>query len=67
VLKDCPADIERVEQELKDAARTALGEPPTAALDIWVCDLDEWNTARTLPGHPLRTAHSEGVVLYERV
>ncbi|HEY0154489.1 MAG TPA: nucleotidyltransferase domain-containing protein [Longimicrobium sp.] len=65
VLKDRPTDLERVERQLKDAAVAALRDH--LALDVWVCDQDEWNTALTLPGHPLRTAHSEGVVLYECV
>ncbi|HEX8360623.1 MAG TPA: nucleotidyltransferase domain-containing protein [Longimicrobium sp.] len=64
VLEELPADLESIERQLRDAATAGL-DRPVPTLDIWVCGLDEWNRARALPGHPLRTAHMEGVVLYE--
>lgn len=66
VLHETPPDVESIERQLNDAAAGGLGgQRPT--LDIWVCGIDEWNRTRALPGHPLRTADTEGVVLYERV
>jgi transcriptional regulator with XRE-family HTH domain len=67
VLKDRPADPDRVERQLKDAARATVGGQAVPVLDVWVCDRVEWDTALSLPGHPLRTAHSEGVILHECV
>jgi hypothetical protein len=67
VLKDHPANVKTIERQLTDVALAGLSEAQAPALDIWVCGLDEWTTALALPGHPLRTAQSEGLVLYKCV
>lgn len=61
VLKDAAHDPEAEEAWLKRAAADAGG---TERVDVWPVDQREWETGKSLHGHPLRTADREGVVLY---
>lgn len=61
VLNDAAPDPEVEEAWLKRAAADAGG---AERVDVWPVDQREWETGRNLHGHPLRTAHKEGVVLY---
>lgn len=68
VLRDGTGDIEVREALLRSAAVEGSGErmPAGEALrvDIWAIEKAEWEIARTLHGHPVRTAEQEGVVLH---
>lgn len=45
--------------------RAALGtDSEGMRLDVWPIEKQEWETARRLHGHPVRTADREGVVLH---
>jgi predicted nucleotidyltransferase len=70
VLRDAAGDIEAQEALLRSAAvgregsgkRTAEGD--ALRVDVWALKKVEWESARTLHGHPVRTAEQEGVVLH---
>lgn len=56
------ADVEATAASLK---RAALGtDSEGIRLDLWPIEQEEWDTARRLHGHPVRTADREGVVLH---
>lgn len=61
VLKDAAPNPEAEEAWLKRAAADAGG---AERVDVWPIDQQEWETGKSLHGHPLRTADKEGVVLY---
>jgi predicted nucleotidyltransferase len=62
VLRDAVADEVREEAWLKSAA---VGEDDGFRVDVWPMDSENWETARHLRGHPVRSAEQEGVVLYD--
>ena len=68
VLQDGGGDIEAHEALLRSAAVGASGERMPAGdahrVDVWALEKSEWESARKLHGHPIRTAEQEGVVLH---
>jgi hypothetical protein len=72
IVSDAITSIETVELLLRKVALgpatlalvLPLGEPPR--LDLWLVRHTEWESARELHGHPLRTADQTGAVLYAR-
>jgi transcriptional regulator with XRE-family HTH domain len=70
VLRDGTEDIQAQEALLRaaGAGREGSGEGTPAGeafrVDVWALEKAEWETARKLHGHPIRTAEQEGVVLY---
>lgn len=70
VLRDGAGDVEAREALFRSAAvgregsgeRTAAGD--ALRVDAWVLEKAEWESARKLHGHPVRTAEQEGVALY---
>ena len=61
VLKDSAIDADCEAVWLKQSA----GTDDRYRLDIWPMDLESWNIARHLHGHPVRSADQEGIVLYD--
>lgn len=70
VLRDGAGDIEGLQALLRSAAVGAEGSGEHGAagdaprVDVWPVEKAEWESARTLYGHPIRTAEQEGVALY---
>jgi predicted nucleotidyltransferase len=70
VLRDGAGDMDACQTLLKSAAVGAegSGEHRPAGdplrVDVWPVEKAEWESARGLHGHPIRTAEREGVVLY---
>jgi predicted nucleotidyltransferase len=70
VLRDGTGDIQAQEALLRDAGvgreRPGTSTPAGEAfrVDVWALEQAEWEIARNLHGHPIRTAEQEGVVLY---
>ena len=70
VLRDSAGDMETCEALLTSAAVGAVESGDDGAsgdrfrVDIWPVEKSEWEGARKLHGHPIRTAEREGVVLY---
>jgi predicted nucleotidyltransferase/DNA-binding XRE family transcriptional regulator len=70
VLRDGTGDIEAQEALLRSAASAIEGSDESMPageafrLDVWALERAEWESARKLHGHPVRTAEQEGVVLY---
>ncbi len=70
VLRDGAGNMEACQALLSSAAVRAegsgehrpLGDP--LRVDVWPVEKAEWESARKLHGHPIRTAEREGVVLY---
>jgi predicted nucleotidyltransferase len=69
VLRNGSGDLEAQEALLR---RAALSLEPVAQagaredlrVDIWAVEHEEWERARHLHGHPIRTAEREGMVLH---
>jgi transcriptional regulator with XRE-family HTH domain len=65
VVLDRPIeDVEAEEQRFRRAALDGPSPVGDVTLDVWPIERAEWETARSLYGHPARTADREGVVLY---
>lgn len=66
VLRDGMGDTGGQEVLLRSAAigRTRSGTGDDLRVDVWPVEKAEWESARKLHGHPIRTAEQEGVVLY---
>jgi transcriptional regulator with XRE-family HTH domain len=70
VLRDGAGDMEAHQALLRSAAVGAEGSGEHGAadnalrVDVWPVEKAEWESARKLHGHPIRTAEREGVVLY---
>ena len=70
VLRNGAGDMEAHQALLRSAAAggAAPGEHGPAGegprVDVWPVEKAEWESARTLHGHPIRTAEREGVVLH---
>jgi predicted nucleotidyltransferase len=54
-----------VEGEQSRLERAAAGPEGSYRVDVWPMDLESWETARHLRGHPVRSAEQEGRVLYD--
>jgi predicted nucleotidyltransferase len=69
VLRDGVGDVEALEASLRRAALAGEKAAEQEAdvpfrMDVWLVEQAEWESARELHGHPIRTAEREGVVLY---
>ena len=64
VLRDGTGDLESHETLLRSAAVGSEGSGDAVSVDVWPIEKSEWERARNLRGHPIRTAEQEGVVLY---
>jgi len=69
VLRDGVGDVEALDASLRRAALAGEKVVEQAAgvpfrMDVWLVEQAEWETARQLHGHPIRTAEREGTVLY---
>lgn len=70
VLRDGAGDIEAYQVLLRSAAEGVAesgehhGAEDALRVDVWPVEKAEWESARTLHGHPIRTAEREGVVLH---
>jgi predicted nucleotidyltransferase len=68
VLRDGAGDIEAQETRLRSAAVGGTAEHTAAEealrVDVWAVEKAEWESARRLHGHPIRTAEQEGVLLH---
>jgi transcriptional regulator with XRE-family HTH domain len=68
VLRDGTRDIEAEEALLRSAAVGGSGEHLSLGdsfrVDVWAIEKAEWESARRLHGHPIRTAEQEGLVLH---
>ena len=64
VLRDGVGDVEARAAHLRSAATGREGSGEEFRMDVWALEMAEWESARKLHGHPIRTAEQEGVVLY---
>ncbi len=64
VLRDGTEDMEAQETLFRSAALGGEGAGDALRVDVWPIEQSEWESARSLHGHPIRTAEQEGVVLY---
>lgn len=69
VLRDGAGDLDTLEASLRRAALVGEESAEQAPdlpfrLDIWPVEHAEWESARQLHGHPIRTAEREGKVLH---
>jgi predicted nucleotidyltransferase len=61
ILRGDEPKAESSEDRLREAAAAAGDEN----VDVWPISQRDWERNRTLPGHPLRAAASEGIVVYD--
>ncbi|HEY0714856.1 MAG TPA: nucleotidyltransferase domain-containing protein [Polyangia bacterium] len=64
VLQDGSANMEAQETLLRSAAIGSEVANDALRVDVWPIAKSEWECARKLHGHPIRTAEQEGVVLH---
>ncbi|HKP74255.1 MAG TPA: nucleotidyltransferase domain-containing protein [Longimicrobiaceae bacterium] len=64
VVKRPVTDSEAAERWFRSAAVNGPSPVADARMDLWVMSVEEWETARSLVGHPARAADQEGLVLY---
>jgi predicted nucleotidyltransferase len=64
VMRNGARDMEAQEALLRSAAVGGEGAGDALRVDVWLIEQSEWESARKLHGHPIRTAEREGVVLH---